>query len=173
MNRAAFGAVSGALLLTACAALYRPEGPTATAVLLPASGSQARGAVTFTQAGEKVRITGAVTGMAPGAKGFHIHEKGDCSDFAAMSAGAHFSPHQTKHGGPDSPEHHAGDFGNVVADESGIAAINMTVHEITVDSKAPFGILGRALIVHVAPDDLKTDPTGNSGARAACGVIRG
>lgn len=166
-------APAAALLLAACAALAPREGPPASAVLLPASGSQARGAVTFTQVGKQVRVTGAVTGLAPGAKGFHIHEKGDCSDPQAMSAGPHFSPHKTKHGGPESPEHHAGDLGNIVADASGIAAINMLAHEITVDKEGTFGILGRALIVHAQADDLTTDPTGNAGARYACGVITG
>jgi len=120
-----------------------------------------------------VRVTGEVTGHAKGAKGFHIHEKGDCSDPKAMSAGGHFNPAQQKHGGPPNPSRHAGDLGNLVFDDSGTAKIDVTVSGISVLKDQPNSIIGRAVIVHLDTDDLKTDPTGNAGGRAACGVIKG
>lgn len=165
----ALSVVSCSLLLAACAATSEKEGLSATAVLQPRSGSQVHGTVKFTQVGEQVRVTGEVAGHAPGSKGFHIHEKGDCSDPKAMSAGGHFNPVKAKHGAPGSG--HAGDLGNLVFDSYGKATINMVVSGIVVSKDAPNGIIGRGLIVHMDQDDLKTDPTGNAGGRAACGVI--
>lgn len=160
-----------ALLLAACAATPEKDSASATAALRPASGSKVQGNVKFTQVGERVRVQGEVTGMAPGPKGFHIHEKGDCSDPKALSAGGHFNPGKHKHGGPGIAERHAGDLGNITADQNGRASFNMMVDGISVRRDGPDGIIGRGLVVHAGPDDLKTDPTGNSGDRHACGVI--
>ena len=173
--KAAFTVASCALLLAACAPTPERQAPSAVAKLGAKSGSQVRGEIKFTQVGSRVRIEGEVTGLAPGAKGLHIHEKGDCSAADAASAGGHFDPRDpknwsTRHGGPHAAESHAGDLGNIVFDQSGKAVVNMTVSGIAVDS-GPIGIIGRAVVVHFLPDDLKTDPTGDAGARAACGVI--
>ncbi len=165
------GIMSCTLLLAACAATSEQEEPTATAVLQPRSGSQVQGTVKFTQIGDIVRLSGEITGHTKGPKGFHIHEKGDCSDPKAMSAGGHFNPHKGKHGGPYDPVKHAGDIGNLVFNDQGVAKVNITVGNISVSRDGPDGIIGRALVVHMDPDDLKTDPTGNAGGRAACGVI--
>ena len=139
-------------------------------------GSQVRGEIKFTQVGSRVRIEGDVTGLASGAKGLHIHEKGDCSAVDATSAGGHFDPRDprnwsTRHGGPHTADRHPGDLGNIVFDQYGKAVVNMVVGGIAVD-RDPIGIIGRALVVHFQADDLKTDPTGDAGARAACGMIR-
>lgn len=162
--------IAASVLLTACAATSDFAGPTATAELRPASGSQVSGKITFTQVGEQVRITGEVSGHSPGPKGFHIHEKGDCSARDAMSTGGHFNPHKTKHGAPG--QGHGGDLGNLVFDASGRTTVNLTVTGISVTGDRPDGIVGRGLIVHAQADDLKTDPTGDAGGRVACAVIR-
>jgi superoxide dismutase, Cu-Zn family len=154
--------------LAACASTPESSGPSATAVVRPSSGTQVHGSLTFTQAGERVRITGEIVGHDPGPRGFHIHEKGDCSDPKAMSAGGHFNPAQAKHGAPGAG--HAGDLGNLVFNEYGKATVDLTVSGLSV-GKAANGVIGRAVIVHMAADDLKTDPTGNAGERVACGVI--
>lgn len=167
------GIVSGALLLAGCAGIDEQVNPTASAKLEPRSGSQVRGTITFTQVADVVRLTGEITGHTKGPKGFHIHEKGDCSAPDAMSAGGHFNPHKSKHGGPYDPVKHAGDLGNVAFNDQGVAKINFTVGDISVSRDRPDGIIGRAVVVHMQPDDLKTDPTGNAGGRAACGVIVG
>ena len=173
--KVAFTLASCALLLAACAVTSEQQVPSAMAKLSAKGGSQVRGEIKFTQVGSRVRIEGDVTGLAPGAKGMHIHEKGDCSAADATSAGSHFDPREPKnwsarHGGPHTTERHAGDLGNIVFDQSGKAVVNMMVGGIAVD-RGPIGILGRALVVHFQADDLKTDPTGDAGARAACGVI--
>jgi superoxide dismutase, Cu-Zn family len=158
------------LALGGCADMRTPAAPAASAELQPASGSQVHGRVTFTQAGERVHVTGDIAGHTPGRKGFHIHEKGDCSAPDAMSAAGHYNPVRAKHGAPGMG--HAGDLGNITFDAKGNAHIDQMVSGISVSRTAPNGIVGRALIVHMQEDDLKTDPTGNAGGRAACGVIR-
>ncbi len=173
--KGAFTLASCALLLAACAATSDQEGSSAVAKLGAKSGSQVRGEIKFTQVGSRVRIEGEITGLAPGKKGLHIHAIGDCSAADAASAGGHFDPRNaknwsTRHGGPHTADRHAGDLGNIVFDQNGKAVVNMMVSGIAVDS-GPIGILGRALVVHFQADDLKTDPTGDAGARAACGVI--
>ncbi|MET0656947.1 MAG: superoxide dismutase family protein [Steroidobacteraceae bacterium] len=87
-----------------------------------------------------------------------------------MSAAGHFNPSKTVHGSSPTTGH-AGDLGNVAFDSAGRAAINLTVEGISVSRDSANGIIGRALMVHLQEDDLKTDPTGNAGARVACGMI--
>ena len=171
----AFSVASCALLLAACAATSEQQVSSAVAKLGAKGGSRVQGEIKFTQVGSRVRLEGVVTGLAPGQRGLHIHEKGDCSAADASSAGGHFDSREpknwsTRHGGPHTAERHAGDLVNIVFDNSGKAVVNITVGDIAVD-RGPIGILGRAVVVHFQADDLKTDPTGDAGARAACGVI--
>jgi Cu-Zn family superoxide dismutase len=130
------------------------------------------GTVTFTQSGEdKVKVAYDLKGLTPGKHGFHIHDKGDVSAPDLSSAGPHFNPSKHKHAGPDAPERHAGDLGNVEADSSGNAKGSETVEGITVGGGAANDIVGKSVILHEKADDLKTDPSGNSGGRVAGGVI--
>lgn len=173
MRKSALSIVCGALLVAGCAGTQEQKEVSAVAKLEPRSGSNVSGSITFTQIGDVVRITGEVTGHTKGPKGFHIHEKGDCSAADGMSTGGHFNPHNHKHGGPYEPVKHSGDLGNLVFNDQGVAKINFTVGDISVSKNRPDGIIGRAVIVHAAVDDMKTDPTGNAGGRVACGVIQG
>ena len=158
-------------VLAGCAAPRQTAGPHATAVLRPASGSQVHGELTFTQVGlDRVRVVGEIAGHSTGPKGFHIHEKGDCSAPDATSAGGHFNPASSKHGS-STRTGHAGDMGNLTFNDSGKATIDTIVEGLSVSTNAPNGIIGRAVVVHMQADDLKTDPAGNAGERAACGVI--
>jgi Cu-Zn family superoxide dismutase len=144
--------------------------PGASAALAGTAGSAASGTVTFEQSGDKVRVVAKVSGLSPGAHGFHIHEKGDCSAPDAMSAGGHFNPGGKPHGDPANAEHHGGDMPMLNADASGNATLDATIDTVTIGSGAG-DIVGRAVVVHKDADDFKTQPTGNSGARVACGVI--
>ena len=156
-----------------CAGTMDQQESTATANLEPRSGSQVSGTVTFTQIGSDiVRVSGKVTGHTKGPKGFHIHEKGDCSDPKGMSTGGHFNPGKHKHGAPYGPVKHAGDLGNLNFNDQGTATFSFVVGDISVSADRPDGIIGRAVIVHMDADDTKTDPTGNAGGRVACGVIQ-
>src|SRR3954463_9415066 len=149
-----------------------PSGPSAKADLQPTKGNNASGTATFTQVGDKVRVVADVSGLNPGQQhGFHIHEVGDCSSGDGMSTKGHFNPGGKPHGNVSSGEHHAGDLPALQADKGGHAKLDVTVSGISV-APGPASIVGRGLIVHADPDDYKTQPTGNAGARIACGVIK-
>ena len=160
-----------ALLLSACAAM--PGGaPAAAAKLEPTRGNTTSGTALFKQAGEGIVLTVRVEGLKPGAEhGFHIHEKGDCSSGDGMSTGGHFNPAGKPHGKHDDAERHAGDLPSLKADANGRAEATFTLGGLGIGGGAA-DIVGRGLIVHAQPDDYKTQPTGNAGARLACGVIQ-
>ncbi|KAF1693576.1 superoxide dismutase family protein [Pseudoxanthomonas koreensis] len=145
----------------------------ATAVLASASGSRVSGKLTLAPMGDGVHLSGEVGGLAPnGQFGFHVHEKGDCSAVDATSAGAHFNPAASAHGRASTAVHHAGDMDNIASDGSGVAKVNVHLRGVTLGGGAANDIANRAVIVHAAPDDYHTQPTGNAGARLACGVIK-
>jgi Cu-Zn family superoxide dismutase len=167
-----------AVLVVACAAPSMPgpatpnaaAAPVAVAVLAPTRGNTAAGTVYFSQDGSQVRLSGRITGLVANQEhGFHVHEKGDCSSGDGMSAGGHLNPNAKPHG-PPGAEHHAGDLPSVKADASGAAEVRGSVVGTVVGSGAA-DLAGKALIVHVAPDDYTSQPAGNSGARIACGLI--
>jgi len=100
-----------------------------------------------------------------------VHEKGDCSSGDGMSAGGHFNPTGSPHGHHSTPAHHAGDMPNLKADSYGNASMTAELDIITI-SEGPTSVVGRGLIVHANPDDYKSQPVGNAGARMACAVIQ-
>jgi len=142
----------------------------AIVVLYPTAGNKVSGTVTFTEVADGVQVHADIAGLTPGNHGFHVHEFGDCSSTDASSAGAHFNPTNQPHAGPDAPERHVGDMGNVEADASGKATLEYVDHQISLitDERS---VIGRSVVVHAKADDLKTQPAGDSGARIACGVI--
>lgn len=167
-------------LLAACAGTpsvpkAKPAASTAREAavnLASASGSLVSGKLTLVPMGDGVHITGEVGGLKPGdVRGFHIHEKGDCSAADASTAGGHFNPGGQAHGRAGQGAHHAGDTDNIVADARGVARINAHVQGVSLGGGAANDIAGRAVIVHAAADDYTSQPTGNAGARVACGVI--
>ena len=148
------------------------DAPKATASLQPTKSGNASGTVSFYQLGSKVRMVANVSGLVPGREhGFHIHEAGDCSSGDGMSAKGHFNPMGKPHGHYSSAERHAGDMPALKADANGNAKLETELDVVTV-APGPASIVGRGLIVHADPDDYKTQPTGNAGARIACGVIQ-
>ena len=173
VNTPATAPGSGATASVAAAPTAGAKSATATVEPSKAPGQDnVAGTVTFTPAGNGVKVHAEITGLTPNGKhGFHIHEKSDLSAPDLASAGAHFNPGGHKHGGPDATERHGGDLGNLEADASGKATYDATIEGITLDD-GPTGIIGKSVIVHEKADDLKTDPSGNSGARIGGGVIK-
>ncbi len=163
---------SAALLLglVACAA-PKPD-VTASADLKATRGNTASGTMFFVQTGDKLLVTGEVRGLKPNAEhGFHVHENGDCSSGDGMSAGGHFNPGGNAHGQYGRAEHHVGDLPSLKADAQGVAKFELISTSLTLKPGAT-SIVDKGLIVHRDPDDYYTQPTGNSGPRVACGVIR-
>ncbi len=149
-----------------------PDAPRATANLVPTKSGSAVGTANFYQVGGKVRMVANVSGLVPGREhGFHVHEAGDCSSGDGMSAKGHFNAMGKPHGHYSSAERHTGDMPALKADASGKATLEADLDLMTV-TPGPASIVGRGLIVHADPDDYKTQPTGNAGARIACGVIQ-
>jgi superoxide dismutase, Cu-Zn family len=153
-------------LLSGCKSMSLIK-PTAVANLVATSGSKVSGSVNFLQRGEVVVVEADINGLTPGNHGFHIHDKGDCRAADASSAGPHFNPEGTPHGGPTSSSRHAGDLGNIVAGADGHAMIRIDLTGVTLGTEAN-SIIGRAVIIHA---DLASQPAGNAGARIACGLI--
>lgn len=160
-----------ALMVAGCAAL-QGRGPTAAAELRDAQG-QVVAQATFTQTAAGVRLVVEARGLPPGEKGIHIHEVGRCEPPGFISAGGHFNPGRRQHGLENPAGPHAGDLPNIRIDAQGAGRLETTTDRITLGSgpTSLFDADGSALVIHAAPDDHRTDPTGNSGARIACGVI--
>jgi len=144
----------------------------ASASIEPTKGNTAKGTVMFHQMGDKVHVVADISGLTPNAKhAIHIHEGTECGE-DGMKAGGHYNPEKHDHGLPNAPadKRHAGDFGNLSADGSGKAHLDLTVDNITISGqKNP--IVGHAVIVHAKVDD-GSQPTGNAGARIGCGIIK-
>jgi superoxide dismutase, Cu-Zn family len=141
----------------------------AIAVVQPLGESKVSGKVVFTQTRGGVQISAEITGLSPGKHGFHVHEFGDCSMADGTCAGAHFNPTGAPHAGPDDEKRHVGDLGNIEVSQDGKAKY-MRVDKL-VALNGPNSIIGRSVIIHADPDDLKSQPSGNAGARVGCGVI--
>ncbi len=144
---------------------------TAIAQVRPTKLGDVEGTVTFSAAedGREMHVAVELAGLEPGLHGFHVHEVGDCSADDASSAGGHFNPNDTLHGSPDAAEHHAGDMGNIVADDNGRVFAELTFRGLSFSG--PASILQKAVVVHSDKDDLESQPAGNAGSRIGCGVI--
>jgi Cu-Zn family superoxide dismutase len=168
------------LLVAGCAgAMGDKEGamadkePLSAEVALKDKDGKDVGRATLVETGEGVRI--AVTGyrMPRGTHALHIHAVGRCDPPDFNSAGDHFNPTRKKHGSMSPEGPHAGDLPNLEVAASGEGGVDVTVKTVTLGPgpTSLFGPAGTSLVVHASPDDFKTDPAGNSGARIACGVI--
>ena|SRR5215217_1447298 len=161
----------GGFIAQAQTPVEKPSAPLkAIAVLHPTAGSNVKGTVTFTEEADGVQVHADIEGLTPGNHGFHVHQFGDCSAADASSAGPHFNPSNKPHAGPDAPERHVGDMGNVEADASGKAKVDYLDHHISLTNDQQ-SVIGRSVVVHAKADDLKSQPAGDAGARSACGVI--
>ena len=142
----------------------------ARAELQPKSGSTATGTVEFFKSGHNVIVEAKVAQATPGEHGIHVHEKGDCSAADGASAGGHFNPTNHTHAGPKDKVHHVGDFGNIDVKKDGTGTLTLTMKGE--DAKILMNdVVGKSIIFHEKQDDLHSQPSGNAGARFACGVV--
>jgi Cu-Zn family superoxide dismutase len=168
----AFAVVIASSLAAGCATAGVPADNTARAELRNATG-QVVGSATLTQVGGAVRVVLEAQGLPPGAKGVHIHAVGKCDPPDFTTAGGHFNPQGRQHGALNPQGPHAGDLPNLTVGADGKGQLESTTQLVTLlaGPTSVFDADGSALVVHAAPDDFRTDPTGNSGARIACGAI--
>ena len=160
-----------ATLLVACASTPPSPATQAQAQLEPIGSHGAIGSVLIRQhADGQVSLQALVRGLTPNTEhGFHIHEHGSCQD-QGNAAGGHFNPMRSQHGKYSTPQHHVGDLPSLKADANGVATLNLRSTDISL-ADATKSVMGRAIVVHAKADDYVSQPSGDSGARIACGVI--
>ncbi len=149
-----------------------PPAITATTQLLGASG-ELRGTVTLTQTAGATRVQARVEGLPPGTYAIHLHSVGKCEGPKFTSAGGHFNPTMKMHGRDNPSGPHLGDLPNVVVGAGGSGTLDYTVAglQLTGGAAPLLDADGAAVVVHAGPDDYRTDPSGNSGDRIACGLL--
>jgi superoxide dismutase, Cu-Zn family len=146
-----------------------PAGRTAIALMRTAAGADA-GRATATEVAGGIRFTIDARAVPPGTHGAHIHTVGRCDPPGFESAGPHWNPTGALHGTSNPQGPHTGDLPNLIVGADGRGAMGIIIAGATMD-----GLLdadGSSFVIHAAADDLRTDPSGNSGGRIACGVFQ-
>jgi Cu-Zn family superoxide dismutase len=160
------------LALSGCAAAGAIAN-TQTITLRDAAGRTV-GTALLTPATEGVQVVLSASGLPAGVHGVHVHQTGLCDAPDFTSAGGHFNPTSRQHGTENPNGPHAGDLPNLTVDANGRGTLNGVARGVTLEGTAANSLRksgGTSLMVHAGADDYRTDPSGNSGARIACGVI--
>ncbi len=159
--------------LLAGPASARPPHPTASAALFDARGHK-MGRASIEEYGGQLHLVMHVLKQVPGDHGFHVHTTGMCTPPDFANAGGHWNPDRKQHGLENPMGHHAGDAPNVRVGTNGVARVHLTLGSGSlVTGKAPLlDADGAAIVLHEAADDMKSDPSGNSGKRILCGVLK-
>ena len=164
-----------ALLVLASACLFCSFAPASTSktINLKDGSGKSVGTAKIRQSGTGVEVHLKLHHMTPGDHAVHFHQEAKCEGPDFQSAGPHFNPDGKKHGliSPDGP--HAGDMANVRVNGKGEADVNILDKMVNLndDNHSLFSNGGTSIVIHAKGDDNKTDPSGNSGDRVACGVI--
>lgn len=163
---------AAALALAGCQTTGQlPSNRIAEATFRTASGLPA-GSAQFVSDGSSVNVVVAVAGFTPGPHGMHLHTTGKCDGPDFSSAGPHLNPSAHQHGFENPQGAHLGDLPNVIVNSAGTGSATATLRGTPAEvMTALFDSDGTAIVVHAGPDDYKTDPSGNSGGREACGVV--
>jgi Cu-Zn family superoxide dismutase len=164
--------LAASLLLLFTTSIFAQAPASAHASIVDANGKSV-GNLTLTQKADGVQITGALSGLPPGTHAIHIHAAGQCEPPAFTTAGGHFNPDSKQHGMKNPLGAHAGDLPNFDVAADGTANLSLLASHVTL-AEGPNSLFhqgGTSLVIHASADDYMTDPSGNSGARIACGVI--
>ena len=161
------------LWLCACTSLGQvPTSKLATGTLHSANGAVA-GSVVIVAAGDTVTISIAAVGLAKGAHGVHLHAVGTCDAPSFASAGSHLNPHGKQHGSANPAGSHLGDLPNLMVGTDGAGTITAKLGDSRAEMEATlYDADATALVIHASSDDYLTDPSGNSGPRIACAVLK-
>lgn len=165
-------ATSDSTRLDSAAAATAPD-PAANAVMRDSAGREL-GTLTLTGSNDGIAITGGLVGLPPGEHGIHLHAVGRCDAPTFESAGEHWNPTHRQHGSRNPQGPHLGDAPNVTAGPDSTATVQVSMSRggsLRVGANMVLDADGAAIVIHAAPDDYRTDPSGGSGTRIACGVV--
>jgi Cu-Zn family superoxide dismutase len=159
-------------LLASCTSMGQiPTARVASATLRQANGAPA-GTALLTRAGDTMTLSVALAGLPAGTHGMHLHMTGRCDAPDFVSAGGHLNPGGHQHGTANPAGSHLGDLPNITITSAGAGAASAQLSGSSADLKAAlFDVDGTAIVIHASADDYRTDPSGNSGSRIACGVL--
>jgi Cu-Zn family superoxide dismutase len=156
------------LSLAACTSVVEPTG--GPPMPLVNAAGQTIGSVRAWETAGSLAFRVSASGLPHGLHGIHVHSVGRCEGPDFASAGPHWNPTGKQHGMNNPAGPHAGDLQNVEVAANGVLSATVTLPHVTMASLLDED--GAALVIHAQPDDYVTDPSGNSGARIACAVIR-
>lgn len=181
MRQARFAAAAtlGTILLAGCATAPREapapanQAPAAAAAQLRDVAGRTVAAASLEETGDALRVRVEASGLSAGVYGVHLHSAGRCDPPGFETAGPHWNPGNREHGRDNPRGQHAGDLPNLLVGTDGRGSLEFTIPAAGLGRGARrlMDADGAAIVVHARPDDYRTDPSGNSGARIACGVV--
>jgi Cu-Zn family superoxide dismutase len=171
--RKLIGLLSVVVMAAAIATAFGAPAPKPVVVQMMNGQGQSVGMITISQGSGGLNFKLDLKNLTPGDHGFHVHQNAKCEGPAFTTSGPHFNPETKQHGTENPMGPHAGDMMNITVGANGTVKKTVMVKSVTMgdDSHSIFTNGGTALVIHAKADDYKTDPSGNSGDRIACGTI--
>jgi Cu-Zn family superoxide dismutase len=172
-------AATFAIIVSGCATGGReetapaPVGPASAQAELRDPGGRTLARATATETGDSLRVSIEAAGLAPGIYGAHVHSVGRCDPPAFESAGPHWNPSSRQHGRDNPRGQHLGDLPNLLVGTDGRGSFEFTIPGASLHGggRRAMDADGAAVVIHARADDYRSEPSGNSGARIACGVL--
>jgi Cu-Zn family superoxide dismutase len=171
----ALGAGLAAMAFLAGSVAHAQKMPKSVMVSMETSDARDAGRILLIGGKNGIQFEVKLQNLVPGEHGIHVHQNPSCDAPSFKTAGGHFNPDGKEHGYDNPKGHHAGDIPlNLHVGDDGMVKQTFFVKGLTLDPKAANSVFangGTSIIIHQGPDDMKTDPSGNSGAREACGIV--